>query len=488
MDIKRTVLILGSILAIAMMVQGVNAQINSASIDGYIFNETGAPLAGALVEWRNNATSELIGNSTSTSDGFYFMNHMYDGTVESLITASKSGYVPNSTVISMTAAFPPAAYHANLTLTQIPADTTPPYTSGHSPAPGATDVPVDTNIVVHVRDDRPGDSGVDQLTIGMTVEGAPVVPTITGTPADYTLTYDPPANFGYSQVVDVTIDASDLAGNVMMPSDAYSFTTASVPDTTPPNITLIYPADGATGVLINTPILARFSEPMNTASVEAAFSLDGITGSFAWHLIDTVMVFTPAADLTPNTLYTAIIAATATDLAGNGLDGNENGIAEGSPIDDYIWSFTTATPADTIPPYTSGHSPAPGATDVPVDTNIVVHVRDDRPGDSGVDQLTIGMTVEGAPVVPTITGTPADYTLTYDPPANFGYSQVVDVTIDASDLAGNVMMPSDAYSFTTASAPAPPAVPLLGLPAIIALACILGILVIALISRKKTKK
>ena len=123
MDIKQTVLILGSILTIAMMVQGVNAQFNSASIDGYIFNETGAPLGGALVEWRNTATGEFIANSTSATDGFYFMNHMYDGTMESLINASKVGYSANSTVISMTAAFPPAAYHANLTLEQ---DVTPP--------------------------------------------------------------------------------------------------------------------------------------------------------------------------------------------------------------------------------------------------------------------------------------------------------------------------------------------------------------------------
>ncbi|GAJ03701.1 unnamed protein product, partial [marine sediment metagenome] len=113
------------------------------------------------------------------------------------------------------------------------------------------------------------------------------------------------------------------------------------------------------------------------------------------------------------------------------------------------WTFTTVAAVDTTPPYTSGHDPAKGATGA-IDTNIVVHVLDDA---DGVDIDTIAMTVEGASVTPVITGTPADYTLTYDPPADFAYLQVVDVTVDASDLAslGNAMT-QDAYSFTTTEA------------------------------------
>ena len=218
--------------------------------------------------------------------------------------------------------------------TLVSPDTTPPYTSGHNPAKDATNVPIDTNIVVHVKDDG---EGVDQTTIVMTVEGETVTPVITGSTADYTLTYDP-ADFGYEQVVDVTIDASDLAATPnVMPTDAYS--------------------------------------------------------------------------------------------------------------------FTTQTEIDTTPPYTSGHNPAKDATNVPIDTNIVVHVKDDG---AGVDQTTIMMTVEGVDVTSSvsITGNTADYTLTYDPPADFGYEQVVDVTIDAADLnATPNVMPQDAYSFTTQAAP-----------------------------------
>jgi len=61
---------------------------------------------------------------------------------------------------------------------------------------------------VHVKDD--GD-GVDSSTIQMVVNGVNVSPSITGTPADYTLTYDPSADFTNGQNVFVTIQASDLA-------------------------------------------------------------------------------------------------------------------------------------------------------------------------------------------------------------------------------------------------------------------------------------
>ena len=94
---------------------------------------------------------------------------------------------------------------------------------------------------------------------------------------------------------------------------------------------------------------------------------------------------------------------------------------------------------------TSHHDPAPDASDVPVDSNVIVRVLDDE---SGVDVSTIQMTVDGVVVTPVVVGSAADYTLTYDPIDNFDYGVLVEVAIDASDLRGNVM-PTDSYSFTT---------------------------------------
>ena len=87
-------------------------------------------------------------------------------------------------------------------------DTTPPYTTGHSPAKSAANILPNTPIIVHVKDDG---SGVDVNTIVMRVNGSIVTPTITGTPADYTLTYEPLADFNYGSTVVISVEAQDLA-------------------------------------------------------------------------------------------------------------------------------------------------------------------------------------------------------------------------------------------------------------------------------------
>jgi len=115
--------------------------------------------------------------------------------------------------------------------TQPPlADTTPSFVSGLMPSANATNVAINSNIVAHVQD---SDSGVASNSITMSVNGQAVSPVISGSAADYTLSYDPPVNFSYSSAVSVTINARDLSGNVMTPY-TYSFTTQGAPDVNPP--------------------------------------------------------------------------------------------------------------------------------------------------------------------------------------------------------------------------------------------------------------
>ncbi len=95
-------------------------------------------------------------------------------------------------------------------------------------------------------------------------------------------------------------------------------------------------------------------------------------------------------------------------------------------------SYSFSVIADTTAPYADGHVPASSATSIALGTDIVVHVKDDE---TGVDQSTIVMVVNGVAVTPDITGTAADYTLTYDPSSDFQHGQTVYVTVDASDLA-----------------------------------------------------
>jgi hypothetical protein len=67
--------------------------------------------------------------------------------------------------------------------------------------------------------------------------------------------------------------------------------------------------------------VALFSKSMEKPSAEAAFSLRStsggapVAGSFAWY--GNALIFAPSAPLAANTRYTAAIAGTAKDLAGN---------------------------------------------------------------------------------------------------------------------------------------------------------------------------
>ncbi len=90
----------------------------------------------------------------------------------------------------------------------------------------------------------------------------------------------------------------------------------------------------------NTLIQVYFNDTMDQASVESAFSFSpDIDGVFSW---ERDWVFFAPNNLDDNTTYTITInGSIAKDSSGNYLDGNNNKIFEGSPIDDYIWSFTT---------------------------------------------------------------------------------------------------------------------------------------------------
>jgi hypothetical protein len=93
-------------------------------------------------------------------------------------------------------------------------------------------------------------------------------------------------------------------------------------DSTPPAVVSTFPANGATGVATNTQIRVTFSEPMDAASAQAAFSLAPVTaGKFDW-ASDSLMYWKPYTELARHTSYTYVMDTTATDIAGNQLEQN----------------------------------------------------------------------------------------------------------------------------------------------------------------------
>jgi WD40 repeat protein len=119
-----------------------------------------------------------------------------------------------------------------------------------------------------------------------------------------------------------------------------AFTTSSGTgtDTTPPTVTTRTPAAGAAGVAANTTVTATFSEAMDPASITSAtFQLQAgsnppvaATVSYAGN----TATLTPSSALATSTTYTATVKGGSSgvkDLAGNALAA------------DAAWSFTTGT-------------------------------------------------------------------------------------------------------------------------------------------------
>ena len=94
-------------------------------------------------------------------------------------------------------------------------------------------------------------------------------------------------------------------------------------DTTAPTAGAVSPADSATAVDPKGNVSVTFSEPMDKPATEAAFSLaraggsTPVPGSFSWSA--NTMTFDPATDLAPGASYTATVATSARDVAGNAL-------------------------------------------------------------------------------------------------------------------------------------------------------------------------
>jgi glycosidase len=82
------------------------------------------------------------------------------------------------------------------------------------------------------------------------------------------------------------------------------------------------PNHDSTGVSVSSALSMTFSQPMNTNSVQSAFSTaPATTGSFTWSSGNTVLTYAPSSNMAGNTLYRLRIAGTASDTNGLALPG-----------------------------------------------------------------------------------------------------------------------------------------------------------------------
>jgi hypothetical protein len=206
----------------------------------------------------------------------------------------------------------------------------------------------------------------------------------------------------------------DLAGNPLSGDLFRSFTV--ILEKIPPTVESATPA--GTDVDIDMNIVITFNESMNRSSVEDAFTFtDGSTiwnisaGVVSWNATDDIMTFDPDSDFVYDKTYTVKIHGTlAKDANGNFLDGNYNGISEGTP-DDYSWQFTVVD----SPPVPDNTKPVSSVSTPPEYSNSLSYELSYTSSDdnSGVAQVELFFKKEGGDWTLYNTYTNASDTITF---------------------------------------------------------------------------
>jgi len=311
---------------------------------------------------------------------------------------------------------------------------TPPTVIATVPANLAVNVPVNQAILATFSE------AMTPLTIStstFTLTG-PNSTAITGTVA-YTAsgsvaTFTPAANLAYNTLYTATITTgvTGLTGAAMASNYVWTFTTAAAPIVITPTVTSTIPLNGATNVPLNQLVSATFSEPMNPATINSTnFTLTStaggtVAGIVAYAAVGNTLLFTPAANLAADTLYTATITTGVKDLSGNAL------------ATAYTWTFTTLTTVNTTPPELVSTDPVSGATNVPINQAVTATFSE------AMNPLTIStstFTLVGPGSV-SIGGTVAydavNFIATFTPTTNLLASTYYTATISgATNLTGN---------------------------------------------------
>jgi len=321
--------------------------------------------------------------------------------------------------------------------TGVNPDTTPPMITATIHANGSTGVPINTKIAATFSE------AMNPLTINSTTftfkNGSTAVPGNVNY-SGVTAVFIPDTNLSYTTTYTATITtgAKDLAGNSLASDYVWSWTTGANPDTTPPTVSSTIPANMSTGVAINSAMSAVFSEAMDPLTVTTVtFTLNNgltyVSGVVTY--AGVTATFTPDANLTSSTTYTATITTGAKDLAGNAL------------ASDYVWSWTTGATAENIAPTVSSTIPANLSTGVAINSAMAAVFSE------AMDPLTVTtvtFTLNGAtPVSGTVTysGVTAVFTPASSLAANTTYTATI--TTGIKDLAGNALAVNKVWTFTT---------------------------------------
>ena len=225
--------------------------------------------------------------------------------------------------------------------------------------------------------------------------------------------------------------ADSGANAIDSPSSISSLTIT--PDTAPPTVSYLNPADNATAVGVDSTFEIAFNETIATStgnivlyktSDDSTVETIDIAGSLVTASSTTALIINPSVTLESETEYYFTIPATGVDDA----SGNSYAGITASTT----WSFTTA---DVASPIVSTLSPTDGATDIAIDSNLVItfdEIVDVESGNLTIKKSSDDSTVATIDITTgVVTGT-GTTEITINPASDLEYNTSYYINIDAT--------------------------------------------------------
>jgi hypothetical protein len=309
------------------------------------------------------------------------------------------------------------------------------------PVAGVTGVPVN-QIISATFNQSMNPSTISTKTFLLNGPGAAAVAgTVSYTSSGSVASFTPTAALAFNTTYTATITTAvtDTLGVQPAANYTWSFTTA-----TQPVVLSTAPLNGGTGVELNQVVSATFSQAMNCATLASPATTFVLTGPGTTAVAGTVAcsganaTFTPTADLTVNTVYTATITTSAQSLGGAPLAAN------------YVWMFRTL-PASTTPTVIAT-VPANLAANVPINQALSATFNVAMTP-ATINATTFTVTGPGTtPVKGTVAYVAAGSTATFTPTARLvpNTLYMATITTGAQNLADDTpLAQSYVWTFTT---------------------------------------
>jgi hypothetical protein len=244
--------------------------------------------------------------------------------------------------------------------------TTPPAVLLTTPVYGATGVPVNTLIEVEFTEPLNRATAIASNVQLSDSDGliVPVAVSLDASGRILTITPSQVLAVARTQALIIQSGIQDVYGNSFATAEVLYFTTAYSTVTTGPSVIGTNPANGATGVPINTTIVVDFSAPISPLTQPTGLTVTQggtvVPGTFTFSTNAQQISFVPTNPFTAGTTYAINYNSQLTDFASNAL--TNPGTA----------TFTAGSASDTTGPTVTGLNPVYGSTGVGLNAPFIV--------------------------------------------------------------------------------------------------------------------